>query len=522
MQSLKAKNIRVKGELERRLRLSLRRLIELKDENLVWSTHPRYGADFPGRWLDTMALLHEMGLAEDDACIRQVAQELLDIQCPQGCYAPSAEYCQAVFRQQLKANDEGMDTVAPQAYTWPFSECRGITGLLTLYRMTGDNRYLDSASRSAKFARQTIDIDHWPYQCSAGSQYCIKQCLVAIIEGLVNLSSTTGDNQDLPLAQELADFLPPVDPKVGIQHAHFYFSALRGVLDLYQVTKTQRLLDYAVQQWQTVVDEHMWPTGGIPESFPNDTKADESCQCSDWIRLNLQLWRITGQAKYMDIAELALLNHYYFEQWLNGGFEYGAQLERGVRWFEMYFCCSMNGPRGLIDVAENIITHDQDTISVNFLFAVQATVPWARGRIQIDIDSEFPRRGNTRIKLSLAKTMDFTLAIRVPAGCPNAQLCVNGAAVPVNIDNGYIHIRAGKGDKDRVVPLSARVCNLIRSYIISIRPFFLQGEDDGYLILNRWGMRMGAHAVSDVVKRCVELANIKKNISTHTMRHYGE
>ena len=89
----------------------------------------------------------------------------------------------------------------------------------------------------------------------------------------------------------------------------------------------------------------------------------------------------------------------------------------------------------------------------------------------------------------------------------------------LDLDGGYILIRSGKGDKDRVVPLSTRVGNLIRSYLLSVRPSFIQGKDHGYLIPNRWGARMNSNGIWAVVKRCAIQAGIKKNISTHTFRH---
>jgi integrase/recombinase XerD len=89
----------------------------------------------------------------------------------------------------------------------------------------------------------------------------------------------------------------------------------------------------------------------------------------------------------------------------------------------------------------------------------------------------------------------------------------------LDLESGYIHIRGGKGNKDRVVPLSKRVCGLIRNYILAVRPAFLKNKDDGYLILNRYGQKMDPMAVWQIVKRCVQLANIKRNISPHTFRH---
>lgn len=88
----------------------------------------------------------------------------------------------------------------------------------------------------------------------------------------------------------------------------------------------------------------------------------------------------------------------------------------------------------------------------------------------------------------------------------------------LDLNAGFIHVR-GKGDKERVVPLSARVCRLVETYILMVRPAMLHGKDSGHLILNRWGHPMDPNGVWAAVKRCVELAGIRKNVSTHTFRH---
>jgi integrase/recombinase XerD len=88
----------------------------------------------------------------------------------------------------------------------------------------------------------------------------------------------------------------------------------------------------------------------------------------------------------------------------------------------------------------------------------------------------------------------------------------------LDLNAGFIRIQ-GKGDKDRVVPLSERVCELTRNYLLAIRPCLIHDNDDGYLLLNRWGKKMDPNAVWAVVKRCTYLASLRKNVSTHTLRH---
>ena len=77
----------------------------------------------------------------------------------------------------------------------------------------------------------------------------------------------------------------------------------------------------------------------------------------------------------------------------------------------------------------------------------------------------------------------------------------------LDLNGGFILIR-GKGDKDRVVPLSKRVCRLVENYIMMVRPDFLQGKDTGHLVLNRWGKQMNPDSIWAVVKRCTYLAGI--------------
>jgi integrase/recombinase XerD len=88
----------------------------------------------------------------------------------------------------------------------------------------------------------------------------------------------------------------------------------------------------------------------------------------------------------------------------------------------------------------------------------------------------------------------------------------------IDLNGGYIRIQ-GKGDKQRVVPVSGRVCELIKNYLLFVRTSFVKGEDSGHLILNRWGKRLDPNGVWAVVRRCVKLAGIKKTVSTHTLRH---
>jgi integrase/recombinase XerD len=89
----------------------------------------------------------------------------------------------------------------------------------------------------------------------------------------------------------------------------------------------------------------------------------------------------------------------------------------------------------------------------------------------------------------------------------------------MDLQTGYVCIRNGKGGKDRVVPLSQRVCEKVRNYIAFVRPDYIKEKDSHYLILNRSGNKMVPNGIYVVVKRIGILSGIKKNVTTHTMRH---
>ncbi len=88
----------------------------------------------------------------------------------------------------------------------------------------------------------------------------------------------------------------------------------------------------------------------------------------------------------------------------------------------------------------------------------------------------------------------------------------------LDLKNGYIHIK-GKGNKERVVPVSARVCAMIRSYILSVRPSFLHGKRNDYLFLSIRARKMDDRTILDIVKRHAKRIGLETNVTTHTFRH---
>jgi len=78
----------------------------------------------------------------------------------------------------------------------------------------------------------------------------------------------------------------------------------------------------------------------------------------------------------------------------------------------------------------------------------------------------------------------------------------------------------GKGNKERLVPISQKAKDEINLYIESYRNhIFIHKEFENYVFLNRRGRKLTRVMIFHIVKELAVLAEITKNISPHTFRH---
>lgn len=86
----------------------------------------------------------------------------------------------------------------------------------------------------------------------------------------------------------------------------------------------------------------------------------------------------------------------------------------------------------------------------------------------------------------------------------------------INLQAGFIRV-VGKGNKERVVPLSTRTAELIREYMSKERVKFIKGGDKGYLFLSQRGGPMTRQRFWQTLTGYAKKAGIK--ISPHQLRH---
>ena len=88
----------------------------------------------------------------------------------------------------------------------------------------------------------------------------------------------------------------------------------------------------------------------------------------------------------------------------------------------------------------------------------------------------------------------------------------------VYFDEQFIIVR-GKGDKQRLVPISAKAIQDIRNYLIDRHNIKVQKGYEDTLFLNRRGTGLTRAMVFHIIKEQAKIAGIRKNISPHTLRH---
>lgn len=85
-------------------------------------------------------------------------------------------------------------------------------------------------------------------------------------------------------------------------------------------------------------------------------------------------------------------------------------------------------------------------------------------------------------------------------------------------DEQFIMVH-GKGDKERIVPISPQAIREIKDYLPDRALLPVKRGEENILFLNRRGHRLTRVMIFYIIKQLAEAAGIRKEVSPHTLRH---
>ena len=338
--------------------------------------------------------------------------------------------------------------------------CRKYTlwGLLECYELLGDAEILDSARRMADHLmaqlerlglelRQTGTFNGLP----SGS----------IMKPMLVLYRHTGDKKYLDLCIKTAENWDREDnampnlianARTGKPIHEWYphselwakayemMSCLDGLVELYRVTGNDKYLT-AVKQIQKLLEENELNTVfsvGYNDIFAHASAEQnaitEPCDVIHWMRVNYELFKLTGDAKYMDLFELAYLNPFLAASFREG--EWGARCVRtsGRQMiahqctYEHNHCCVDNMPRGYMNAAEAAVMTFDGGIYVNLFTEHDAKVTLADGsNVTVAIRGDYARESKAIVTIDGVKSDAYVLRIRIPGWSKSNKVAAWGA-----------------------------------------------------------------------------------------------
>ncbi len=355
------------------------------------------------------------------------------------------------------------------------------------YQATGETNLLNVALREADllcktFGPATNQLHVWP-----GHE---------IVEmGLVKLYRVTGQQRYLDLAKYFLDVrgslpggddyhqsrIPPAQQTQATGHAVRAGYLYSGMADVAALTGDQDYVHAIDAIWDDCTGKKLYITGGIGarhqgEAFggdyelPNLTAYNETCAAVANDFWNERLYLLHGDAKYIDVLERTLYNGLLSGVSLDGTkFFYPNPLESSgdyerSPWFGCA-CCPGNITRFLPSLPGYFYAQQGDKVFVNLYAAGTADIKLDDGRaLKLTQQTDYPWNGDIKITVAPAKKSKFSIAVRIPGwargeavpddlykfldATPPVSLKVNGKTVPIKLDKGYVAINRTwkKGD----------------------------------------------------------------------------
>lgn len=386
----------------------------------------------------------------------------------------------------LIANRNGDTTIKPFGDRFNF-EMYNMGHLMTTacvhHDSTGKNSLLAIARKAADFLD---DAYRNPTPAQAGHAICPSH-----YTGLLDLYRATGETRYLNLVQRLIqmrdrivdggddnqDRLPFIRQNEAVGHAVRATYLYAGITDLYLETGDQDLWKPLTAIWRNLVEKKLYITGGcgalydgaspdgsknqraitrVHQAFgrnyqlPNTTAHNETCANIGNVLWNWRMFLASGEAKHIDVMELALYNSVLSGVSLSGtDFFYTNPLrvtETGptkLRWsrtrvpFVTSFCCPPNVARTIAEIGGYAYCKSDNAIWVNLYGSNTLDTRLPSGsRVQLKQRTEYPWTGKVHVTFAECPKEPMELKLRIPGWAKSATLKVNGESCATDLASG--------------------------------------------------------------------------------------
>ncbi|MBQ2374378.1 MAG: glycoside hydrolase family 127 protein [Alistipes sp.] len=382
-------------------------------------------------------------------------------------------------------------------------------GAVAYYQATGKRKWLDVAEKNAQhvnrvfFEGDPAYNDGKPIMQAPGHQ--------EIELALVKMYRVTGNKLYAEMAKKFVDIrgteqskngagapsaeycqahVPVREQHEAVGHSVRATYLYSGMADVAAMCGDTTLMPALNDVWHDIVDRKMHINGGLGavpgiEGFgpaydlPNMNTYDETCAAVGNVFFNYRMFLASGEAKYVDVAEVALYNNVLAGVNLEGNkFFYVNVLEADGRrpfnhgtagrapWFGTA-CCPSNMARLIPQISGMTYSHSNDDIYTAFYAANSTVVPLEAGNVALKQTTDYPFDGKITIEVTPEQQgTEFTMWLRIPTWCgeqfvpgelysytdnhaSKVVAKVNGKRVRAEVVDGYMPVQRAwqAGDK---------------------------------------------------------------------------
>ncbi len=376
----------------------------------------------------------------------------------------------------------GQTNIITQAWVPWYTMHKLVAGIVDVYKRTGYEPAKDLAS----------NLGDWVYnRCSSWNSQTHSKVLSVEYGGMndcmYDLYSITGKETHAVAAHyfdETALFdrvLKGGSNVLNGKHANTTIPKFIGALKRYTVLghnggDESKYLQYAEAFWEMVRTHHTYITGGNSEweHFGMDDVLDkertncncETCNSYNMLKLSRELFKITGDSKYMDYYENTYYNSIlssqnpetgmttYFQPMATGYFKVYSSP------FNNFWCCTGSGMESFTKLGDTIYMHHDNSLYINMYQSSE--INWKEKNVKITQNSSIPD-GNTS-KFTISGSADLDLRFRLPdwkAG--NVIITVNGERYAYKTVDNYAQVTGNFKDGDTIeltIPLEVKAYSL--------------------------------------------------------------